>query len=238
MATQLYLTPRAIALPAYPPHPDSPVCLFTQCAASQAAVGQNTLLLDRATESRSNCSGWTTALWYWTLNFKACNNFFPPHLAYLSFTMPVHRYTEHCYWLINRQRERMLSFKGWFQFIATCALFFYRFGNNLYWYSPKKHINIATNKYHQARNKMLDDQTWCKHGKRQADLLTVHPKKQLVEMIHNIKLYQRHLQETLRSVRLSDMVIVKQGPVLPCFCLHLVRAWIVSYQSLVCYYTI
>lgn len=124
VATQLYLTPRAIALPAYPPHPDSPVCLFTQCAASQAAVGQNTLLLDRATESRSNCSGWTTARWYWTLNFKACNNFFPPHLAYLSFTMPVHRYTEHCYWLINRQRERMLSFKGWFQFIATCALFF------------------------------------------------------------------------------------------------------------------
>lgn len=24
----------------YPPHPDSPVCLFTQCAESQSAVGQ------------------------------------------------------------------------------------------------------------------------------------------------------------------------------------------------------
>lgn len=28
VATQLFLTPRAVALPAYPPHPDSPVCLF------------------------------------------------------------------------------------------------------------------------------------------------------------------------------------------------------------------
>lgn len=41
VATQLYLTPLAPpSLPVYPPHPDSPVCLFTQCALSQTAVGQ------------------------------------------------------------------------------------------------------------------------------------------------------------------------------------------------------